>query len=126
MLENGDPLPYCHRCTGFGAMFVPEGCTGWREVLVGHGALDKTFDLAFETEQTIGAGVLQAGVFLNCSKCYERIPFKALQKLEAFALESGYPLYAHYAALSMYSVLWAQSGALLGTFAMDTGRFTAG
>eukprot|EP00971_Amphidinium_carterae_P033977 668889-Amphidinium_carterae.1 len=38
--------------------------------------------------------------FLDCSKCYERIP---LQTLETFALESGYPMYALYAALDMYS-----------------------
>eukprot|EP00971_Amphidinium_carterae_P110569 2190351-Amphidinium_carterae.1 len=46
------------------------------------------------------AGKPQAGVFLDCSKCYERMP---LHKLEDFALESGYPLYALYAALDMYA-----------------------
>eukprot|EP00971_Amphidinium_carterae_P284378 5645757-Amphidinium_carterae.1 len=40
------------------------------------------------------------GIVLDCSKCYERIP---LSKLEQFALESGYPLYALYACLDMYS-----------------------
>eukprot|EP00971_Amphidinium_carterae_P257184 5105820-Amphidinium_carterae.1 len=64
--------------------------------------LDETFDLAYETEQTTAgaAGVPQAGIFLDCSKCYKRIP---LQKLEAFALESGNPWYALYAALDMRS-----------------------
>eukprot|EP00971_Amphidinium_carterae_P325759 6456191-Amphidinium_carterae.1 len=38
--------------------------------------------------------------FLDCSKCYERIP---LHELEEFALDSGYPLYALYAALDMYA-----------------------
>eukprot|EP00971_Amphidinium_carterae_P351193 6491966-Amphidinium_carterae.1 len=75
-------------------------CAGRGEVPVGRGALDETFDLAFDTERITAAGKPQAGVFLDCSKCYERIP---LQKLEAFALESGYPLYALYAALDMYA-----------------------
>eukprot|EP00971_Amphidinium_carterae_P260313 5164637-Amphidinium_carterae.1 len=75
-------------------------CTGRGEVPVGRGALDETFDLAFDTEQKTAAGKPQAGVFLDCSKCYERIP---LCKLEKFALESGYPLYALYAALDMYA-----------------------
>eukprot|EP00971_Amphidinium_carterae_P218446 4335960-Amphidinium_carterae.1 len=66
-------------------------CTGRGEVPVGRGALDETFDLAFDTEQKTAAGKPQAGVFLDCSKCYERIP---LRKLEEFALDSGYPLYA--------------------------------
>eukprot|EP00971_Amphidinium_carterae_P053205 1048061-Amphidinium_carterae.1 len=75
-------------------------CTGRGEVPVGRGALDETFDLAFDTELKTAAGKPQAGVFLDCSKCYERIP---LHKLEAFALDSGYPLYALYAALDMYA-----------------------
>eukprot|EP00971_Amphidinium_carterae_P014315 282827-Amphidinium_carterae.1 len=68
-------------------MCVPGGCTG------------RTKLLAFETEQTTAAGVPQA-VFLDCSKCYVRIP---LHKFETFALESGYPLYALHAALDMYA-----------------------
>eukprot|EP00971_Amphidinium_carterae_P082354 1628259-Amphidinium_carterae.3 len=51
-------------------------------------ALDETFDLAFETEKITAAG--QAGIFLDCT-------------LEQFALESGYPAYALYAALNMYA-----------------------
>eukprot|EP00971_Amphidinium_carterae_P201622 4000880-Amphidinium_carterae.2 len=53
-----------------------------------------------ETEKTTAAGKPQAGIFLDCSKCYKRVP---LHTLETFALESGYPLYALYAALDMYS-----------------------
>eukprot|EP00971_Amphidinium_carterae_P295325 5864935-Amphidinium_carterae.4 len=37
-------------------------CTGRGEVLVGRGALDETFDLAFETEKITAAGKPQAGV----------------------------------------------------------------
>eukprot|EP00971_Amphidinium_carterae_P350462 6491558-Amphidinium_carterae.2 len=82
------------------ALLPQARCTGRGEVPVGRGALDETFDLAFDTEKITAAGKQQAGVFLDCSKCYERIP---LQTLEAFALESGYPLYALYAALDMYA-----------------------
>eukprot|EP00971_Amphidinium_carterae_P208450 4135785-Amphidinium_carterae.1 len=44
------------------------------------------------SKQTTAAGVPQAGVFLACTKCYERVP---LHILEQFALESGYPLDSH-------------------------------
>eukprot|EP00971_Amphidinium_carterae_P083285 1648492-Amphidinium_carterae.1 len=56
---------------------------------VGQGALDETFDLAYLTEERSAAGQHQTGVFLDCSKCYERVP---LRMLEEFALESRYPL----------------------------------
>eukprot|EP00971_Amphidinium_carterae_P193317 3836290-Amphidinium_carterae.1 len=46
-----------------------------------------TFDLAFKTETR----TFQAGLFLDCSKCYEHVP---LAKLEQFALERGFPHYA--------------------------------
>eukprot|EP00971_Amphidinium_carterae_P147522 2923579-Amphidinium_carterae.1 len=55
-----------------------------------------------KTEETLlsgkhtAAGQHQAGVFLDCSKCYERVP---LSMLEQFAIESGYPLYALNVAL---------------------------
>eukprot|EP00971_Amphidinium_carterae_P349340 6490968-Amphidinium_carterae.4 len=75
-------------------------CTSRGEVLVERGALDETFEFALETELTTAAGEPQAGIFLDCSKCYERIP---LRSLETFALESGYPTYALYAAVDMYS-----------------------
>eukprot|EP00971_Amphidinium_carterae_P320473 6369906-Amphidinium_carterae.2 len=59
------------------------GRTGRGEVPVGRGALDETFDLAFDTELTTASDTPQAGVFLDCSICYERVP---LHTLEAFAL----------------------------------------
>eukprot|EP00971_Amphidinium_carterae_P033145 652553-Amphidinium_carterae.1 len=40
-------------------------CTGRGEVPVGRGALDETFDLAFDTEQITAAGKPQAGIFLD-------------------------------------------------------------
>eukprot|EP00971_Amphidinium_carterae_P294640 5850538-Amphidinium_carterae.1 len=43
---------------------------------------------------------IQAGVFLDCSKCYERVP---LAQLEQFAIERGFPLHALNCALNMYS-----------------------
>eukprot|EP00971_Amphidinium_carterae_P174541 3459930-Amphidinium_carterae.1 len=43
------------------------------------------------TEERNAAGQHQAGVFSDCSKCYERVH---LRTLEAFALESGYPVHA--------------------------------
>eukprot|EP00971_Amphidinium_carterae_P340162 6478356-Amphidinium_carterae.1 len=43
--------------------------------------------------------VLQAGVFLDFSKCYERVP---LAQLEQFAIERGFPLYVLNCALNMY------------------------
>eukprot|EP00971_Amphidinium_carterae_P244928 4863188-Amphidinium_carterae.1 len=45
-------------------------------------------------------GEVPAGIFLDCSKCHERVP---LAKLEQFALERGFPLYALNVALNMYS-----------------------
>eukprot|EP00971_Amphidinium_carterae_P219712 4362311-Amphidinium_carterae.1 len=75
-------------------------CTGRGEVPVGKGALHETFELALDTELTTAAGEPQAGIFLDCTKCYERIPHKSLEK---FVLESGYPIYALYAALDMYA-----------------------
>eukprot|EP00971_Amphidinium_carterae_P233542 4634806-Amphidinium_carterae.1 len=103
---RGARSPYCHKFIDCGALYAGmmyeaggPGAPVAAKCLSG-GALDETFDLAFDTEQITAAGKPQAGVFLDCSKCYERIP---LNKLEAFALESGYPLYALYAALDMYA-----------------------
>eukprot|EP00971_Amphidinium_carterae_P174828 3465344-Amphidinium_carterae.1 len=59
-----------------------------REIPVGYGALDETFDHVFSIAQHSVAGVPQAGVFFDCSKCYDRMPLKAL---EQNALRSGYP-----------------------------------
>eukprot|EP00971_Amphidinium_carterae_P180760 3585398-Amphidinium_carterae.2 len=67
---------------------------------VGAGDLDETFHLAFKTEARNASRVLQAGIFLDCSKCYERVP---PAQLEQFAIERGFPLYALNAALNMYS-----------------------
>eukprot|EP00971_Amphidinium_carterae_P330704 6463872-Amphidinium_carterae.1 len=75
-------------------------CRGRGEVPVGEGALDETFDLAFKTEARNAGRQHQAGVFLDCSKCYERVP---LAQLEQFAIERGVPLYALNCALNMYS-----------------------
>eukprot|EP00971_Amphidinium_carterae_P078734 1557760-Amphidinium_carterae.1 len=44
-----------------------------------------------ETEARNASRQNQAGVFLDCSKCYERVP---LAQLEQFAIERGFPLYA--------------------------------
>eukprot|EP00971_Amphidinium_carterae_P205485 4078246-Amphidinium_carterae.1 len=49
-----------------------------REVPVGAGALDETFDLAFKTEIRNAGRAFQAGIFLDCSKCYERVPVGAV------------------------------------------------
>eukprot|EP00971_Amphidinium_carterae_P086314 1708178-Amphidinium_carterae.1 len=59
-------------------------CKDRGETPVGQGALDETFDLAFLIEQRSAAGQHQAGVFLDCSKCYERV---LLSMLEQFAIE---------------------------------------
>eukprot|EP00971_Amphidinium_carterae_P006108 120334-Amphidinium_carterae.2 len=99
MLGKGVLSPFCLKSTDSGVPCADKS-TGRGEVPVGRGALDETFDLAFENEKITAAGQPQAGVFLDCSKCYERIP---LQTLETFALESGYPLCALYAALDMYA-----------------------
>eukprot|EP00971_Amphidinium_carterae_P090951 1800221-Amphidinium_carterae.1 len=55
--------------------------------------------LAFKTEARNASRQHQAGVFLDCSKCYERVP---LAQLEQFAIERGFPLYALKCALNMY------------------------
>eukprot|EP00971_Amphidinium_carterae_P184856 3670010-Amphidinium_carterae.1 len=54
----------------------------------------------FKTEARNASRQHQAGVFLDCSKCYERVP---LAQLEQFAIERGFPLYALNCALNMYS-----------------------
>eukprot|EP00971_Amphidinium_carterae_P162416 3219579-Amphidinium_carterae.1 len=79
---------------------VIDAARGRGEVPVGEGALDETFDLAFKTEARNARRQHQAGVFLDCSKCYEWVP---LAQLEQFAIERGFPLYALKCALNMYS-----------------------
>eukprot|EP00971_Amphidinium_carterae_P318382 6328237-Amphidinium_carterae.1 len=49
-------------------------CKDRCETPVGQGALDKTSDLAYLTEERSAAGKHQAGVVLHCSKCYKRVP----------------------------------------------------
>eukprot|EP00971_Amphidinium_carterae_P103979 2059325-Amphidinium_carterae.1 len=82
----------------------PTMCRARGEVPMGEGALDETFDLAFKTDARNVSQQHQAGVFLDCSKCYERAP---LAQLEQFAIEPqfecGLPLYALNCALNMYS-----------------------
>eukprot|EP00971_Amphidinium_carterae_P256966 5101521-Amphidinium_carterae.1 len=105
---NVGPLRFCPRFIACGARLVSQtSIKQWRqrrrargEVPVGEGALDETFDLAFKTEARNASREHQAGVFLDCSKCYERVP---LAQLEQFAIERGFPLYALNCALSMYS-----------------------
>eukprot|EP00971_Amphidinium_carterae_P256318 5089340-Amphidinium_carterae.2 len=74
-------------------------CKDRGEVPVGAGTLDETFDLAFSSKAR-NARVLQAGIFLDCSERYERVP---LAQLEQFAIERGFPLYALNASLNMHS-----------------------
>eukprot|EP00971_Amphidinium_carterae_P183417 3640459-Amphidinium_carterae.2 len=95
MQESAGILRSYPRCSRWRAR-----CTGRGEVPVGRGALDDTFDFAFDTELTTASDTPQAGMFLDCSKCYEGVPFTTLK---TFALESGYPTYALYAALDMYA-----------------------
>eukprot|EP00971_Amphidinium_carterae_P271440 5386223-Amphidinium_carterae.1 len=55
---------------------------------------------AFKTEARNASRQHQAGVFLDCSKCYEQVP---LAQLEQFAIERGFAVYALNCALNMYS-----------------------
>eukprot|EP00971_Amphidinium_carterae_P046393 913396-Amphidinium_carterae.1 len=50
----------------------------------------------FKTEARNASRVVQAGIFLGCLECYERVP---LAQLELFAIEPGFPFYAS----NMYS-----------------------
>eukprot|EP00971_Amphidinium_carterae_P287303 5703343-Amphidinium_carterae.1 len=45
---------------------------------VGRGALDEAFDLSLEVEELSRTGKPVAGVFLDCSKCYERVSLELL------------------------------------------------
>eukprot|EP00971_Amphidinium_carterae_P303204 6024640-Amphidinium_carterae.1 len=63
-------------------------CRARGEVPVGQGALDETFDLAFKTEARNASSQHQAGVFLDCSKCYERVPIAQLEQLAIEASRS--------------------------------------
>eukprot|EP00971_Amphidinium_carterae_P259121 5142269-Amphidinium_carterae.1 len=101
-----------HRCIVCGVLpvYYKQDVKEWRqrcrdrgEVPVGEGALDETFDLAFKTEARNARHQHQAGMFLDCSKCYERVPLAQLSQLEQFAIERGFPLYALNCALNVYS-----------------------
>eukprot|EP00971_Amphidinium_carterae_P092358 1828446-Amphidinium_carterae.1 len=68
---------------------------------VGRGALvDEAFDLSLEVEELSGQGVPVAGVFLDCSKCYERV---SLSGLEIAARQAGFPESMLQVALNMYT-----------------------
>eukprot|EP00971_Amphidinium_carterae_P350643 6491664-Amphidinium_carterae.2 len=98
---TGNPLFHADRAD---VLKWRQVCKDRGETLVGQGALDETFDLAFLTEQCTAAGQHQAGVFLDCSKCYELVP---LSMLEQFAIDSGYPLYALNVPLDAVDMLHA-------------------
>eukprot|EP00971_Amphidinium_carterae_P214635 4259568-Amphidinium_carterae.2 len=66
---------------------------------VGRGALDEAFDLSLEVEELSGQGVPVAGVFLDCSKRYERV---SLCGLETAARQAGFPESVLQVALNMY------------------------
>eukprot|EP00971_Amphidinium_carterae_P131563 2605262-Amphidinium_carterae.1 len=66
---------------------------------VGRGALDEAFDLSLEVEEHSRQGTPVAGVFLDCSKCYERV---SLELLEEAARAADFPPSMLAAALDMY------------------------
>eukprot|EP00971_Amphidinium_carterae_P212065 4207948-Amphidinium_carterae.1 len=74
-------------------------CTSQGETPVGKGALDEAFTLAAEAERATARGEPFAAVFLDCSKCYERVD---LDKLERAAEAARFPLEALRLALDMY------------------------
>eukprot|EP00971_Amphidinium_carterae_P130643 2588109-Amphidinium_carterae.3 len=69
------------------------------ETPVGRGALDEAFTLAHQAEQATLEGVPFAAVFLDCSKCYERVD---LSLLEESVRAAGFPLPALCLAVDMY------------------------
>eukprot|EP00971_Amphidinium_carterae_P331897 6465724-Amphidinium_carterae.3 len=69
------------------------------ETPVGRGALDEAFTLAHQAERPTLEGEPFAAVFLDCSKCYERVD---LTFLEESAREAGFPLQALRLAIDMY------------------------
>eukprot|EP00971_Amphidinium_carterae_P045929 903615-Amphidinium_carterae.3 len=68
-----------HRITDWRAL-----CTSQGETPVGKGALDEAFTLAAEAERATAKSEPFAAVFLDCSKCYERVD---LDKLERASME---------------------------------------
>ena len=94
--------------------------------LHGLGAADAAWDLALEAEavQLQGDSTAICAVFLDCSKCYERVPH---QELERRAREAQFPDRLLVLALHMYSgprfvrvgkafaePVWASSGIMAG------------
>eukprot|EP00971_Amphidinium_carterae_P189949 3770642-Amphidinium_carterae.2 len=75
-----------HRITDWRAL-----CTHRGETPVGKGALDEAFSLAAEAERATAKSEPFAAVFLDCSKCYERVD---LVKLERAAEAARFPLEA--------------------------------
>eukprot|EP00971_Amphidinium_carterae_P315908 6279611-Amphidinium_carterae.1 len=61
------------------------------ETFVDRGALD---------DSDLGSWQSVSRCLLDCRKCYERIP---LTQLETFAWQSGYALFALYAALDLHA-----------------------
>eukprot|EP00971_Amphidinium_carterae_P337072 6473724-Amphidinium_carterae.1 len=74
-------------------------CAQRGETPVGTGALDEAFSLAAEAERATVQAERFAAVFLDCSKCYERVDLALLEKS---AVEAGFPLEALKLALDMY------------------------
>eukprot|EP00971_Amphidinium_carterae_P153063 3034173-Amphidinium_carterae.1 len=74
-------------------------CASRGETPVGTGALDEAFSLAAEAERATTCDEPFAAVFLDCSKCYERVD---LALLEQSAGEADFPLEALKLALDMY------------------------
>eukprot|EP00971_Amphidinium_carterae_P342650 6482035-Amphidinium_carterae.1 len=94
--ENGVRLRCFRKCTIFGQLVVARVFSlatalqgSWRNSSRARCACNETFDLAYLTEERSAPWQHQAGVFLDCSKCYEWV---SLGMLEQFAIESGYPL----------------------------------
>eukprot|EP00972_Heterocapsa_arctica_P084815 12493015-Heterocapsa_arctica.AAC.1 len=54
----------------------------------GAGAMDAAFSLGVEGEAALAEGHCMGAVFLDCSKCYERIPITALYRA---AVAEGFP-----------------------------------
>eukprot|EP00971_Amphidinium_carterae_P223515 4434872-Amphidinium_carterae.1 len=74
----------------------------WRERRAqqgGRGALDEAFELSLAVEEHSRKGSSVAGVFLDCSKYYERV---SLDLLETAAREADFPPSILRVALDMY------------------------
>eukprot|EP00971_Amphidinium_carterae_P223097 4426881-Amphidinium_carterae.1 len=54
-------------------------CSSKGETPAGKGALDEAFSLAAEAERATAQDEPFAAVFMDCSKCYERVDLKRLE-----------------------------------------------